>query len=195
LRNKIPEPAHKEKLNVIIGEVDRLTKLSSEMLEFSSGAQPLKLESVSLTEVVQDFLKTVEPQLEQRQIRLVSRLILEAPLSLDRQKLARVLHNVVGNALESMSPGGTLTVETGSRDGRAVLAISDSGCGMDPETAARVCEPFFSHGKERGSGLGMAIVRRIAEQHGATLAIQSVPGQGTRVELLFPMGVPAAASR
>ena len=62
LRNRIPEPAHKEKLNVIIGEVDRLTKLSSEMLEFSSGAQPLKTESVSLTAVVQAFLKTVEPQ-------------------------------------------------------------------------------------------------------------------------------------
>ncbi|MCI0657472.1 MAG: ATP-binding protein [Acidobacteria bacterium] len=195
LRNKIPEPAHKEKLNVIIGEVDRLTKLSSEMLEFSSGAQPLKLESVSLTAVVQAFLKTVEPQIEQHKILLQSQLNLEPPLSLDRQKIVRVLHNVVGNALEALKPGGTLTVETSARADRAVLAISDNGCGMAPDTAARVCEPFFSHGKERGSGLGMAIVRRIAEQHGATLSIQSAPGQGTRVEFLFPMSVPATASR
>jgi signal transduction histidine kinase len=195
LRNRIPEPAHKEKLNVIIGEVDRLTKLSSEMLEFSSGAQPLKLESVSLTAVVQAFLKTVETQLEKEQIRLQSRLDLESALPLDRQKMARLLHNVVGNALEAMNPGGTLTVETSTRGDRAVLAISDNGRGMNSETAARVCEPFFSQGKERGSGLGMAIVRRIAEQHGATLAIQSAPGQGTRVEFLFPIGVPATASR
>ncbi|MCI0568803.1 MAG: ATP-binding protein, partial [Acidobacteria bacterium] len=117
------------------------------------------------------------------------------PLSLDRQKIVRVLHNVVGNALEALKPGGTLTVETSARADRAVLAISDNGCGMAPDTAARVCEPFFSHGKERGSGLGMAIVRRIAEQHGATLSIQSAPGQGTRVEFLFPMSVPATASR
>jgi len=195
LRNKIPEPDHKEKLNVIIGEVDRLTKLSSEMLEFSSGAQPLKIESVSLTAVVQAFLKTVEPQFEQHQIRLESRLSLEAPLQLDRQKIVRVLHNVVGNALEAMKPGGTLTVETSVREDRAVLAIADNGCGMDAETASRVCEPFFSQGKVRGSGLGMAIVRRIAEQHSATLAIISAPGQGTRVEFLFPLGVPTTSSR
>jgi signal transduction histidine kinase len=195
LRNRIPEPAHKEKLNVIIGEVDRLTKLSSEMLEFSSGAQPLKTESVSLTAVVQAFLKTVEPQIEQHQVRLDTRLNLEAPLFLDRQKIVRVLHNVVGNALEALKPGGTLTVETSTRDDRGVLAIADNGCGMDSETAARVCEPFFSHGKDRGSGLGMAIVQRIAEQHGATLTIQSAPGLGTRVEFLFPMVVPATASR
>jgi signal transduction histidine kinase len=165
------------------------------MLEFSSGAQPLKTESVSLTAVVQAFLKTVEPQIEQYQVRLDTNLNLEAPLWLDRQKIVRVLHNVVGNALEALKPGGTLTVETCTRDDRGVLAIADNGCGMDSETAARVCEPFFSHGKERGSGLGMAIVQRIAEQHGATLTIQSAPGLGTRVEFLFPMVVPATASR
>ncbi|HEU5154371.1 MAG TPA: ATP-binding protein [Gemmatimonadales bacterium] len=190
LRMKLSEPTHVEKLNLIIQEVDRLTKLSGEMLEFSAGAQPLRLEELSLSLVVEQFLKTVEPRLEKEKIELECKLDPGRPLPLDRHKLARLLHNVVGNALEAMQPGGKLKLETrGVKDG-GILAISDSGAGMDEETLRRVCEPFFSQGKVQGIGLGMAIVRRIAEQHGATLSIESHPGKGTRVELHFPTRVP-----
>ncbi len=195
LRMKLSEPAHVDKLNLIIQEVDRLTKLSGEMLEFSSGAQPLRLEDLALSRVVEDFLKTVEPRLEKEKINLERKLDAGSPLPLDRQKLARLLHNVVGNALEAMQPGGKLTLETRANKDGGILAISDSGSGMDEETLRRVCEPFFSQGKEHGVGLGMAIVRRIAEQHGATLNIQSQPGKGTRVELHFPMRVPEPVAR
>ncbi len=190
LRMKLSEPAHVDKLNLIIQEVDRLTKLSGEMLEFSSGAQPLRLEDLALSRVVEDFLKTVEPRLEKEEINLERKLDAGSLLPLDRQKLARLLHNVVGNALEAMQPGGKLTLETRANKDGGILAISDSGSGMDEETLRRVCEPFFSQGKEHGVGLGMAIVRRIAEQHGATLNILSQPGKGTRVELHFPTRVP-----
>jgi signal transduction histidine kinase len=143
--------------------------------------------------VVKEFLKTVEPRLEKENISLDCRLESGKAIPLDRRKMARVLHNVVGNALEAMEPGGKLTVEVTSRDQGMLLAISDTGCGMDAGIAARVCEPFFSHGKDRGVGLGMAIVGRIMEQHGAALSIHSDKGQGTRVEFLFPV-LPRLAS-
>jgi len=193
LRSKLSEPAHRDKLNVIIGEVDRLTQLSSEMLEFSTGAIPLRVENLSLAAVVEEFLKTIEPRLEKEGIRLERRLEEGGALALDRQKMARLLHNVVGNSLEAMEPGGVLTVEVSISGERPILAVSDSGSGMDKETMQRVFEPFFSHGKEHGVGLGMSIVRRIAEQHGAEIAIHSTPGQGTRVEFHFPQTQSAAA--
>ena len=116
-------------------------------------------------------------------------------LELDRQKLLRVLHNIVGNALDAMRPGGTLSVETARRAGRIILAISDTGCGMDQETAARIFEPFFTRGKDEGFGLGMATVKRLVEQHGAAISVESAPGSGTRVELAFPLPEPPNASR
>ncbi|PYQ10461.1 MAG: hypothetical protein DMH00_11175 [Acidobacteria bacterium] len=195
LRNRLPDPAHKEKLSVIIEEVDRLSRLSGEMLEFSAGAHPLRLETVPLSEVVEEFLKAVEPRLEKEQIRLKRELGVTASLPLDRQKMVRLLHNVVGNALEALKPGGTLTVETRGAEDQVVLAVSDDGCGMDSRTAARVCEPFFSYGKVHGVGLGMAIVRRIAEQHGARIALESAPGKGTRVSFVFPLQVSTPSLR
>jgi two-component system sensor histidine kinase HydH len=165
------------------------------MLEFSSEAQPLNLQPESLSEVVRAFLKSVEPRLEQEKIRLESRLADPGALPMDRQKILRLLHNVAGNALEAMQPGGTLTVETALHDGRAVLAISDTGRGMSPETVSRLFEPFFSEGKEHGAGLGMAIVRRIVEQHGAAISVDSSPGSGTRVKIRFPSAGSAGPSR
>jgi signal transduction histidine kinase len=191
LQAKVPDPAHREKLKIIIEEVDRLARLSGEMLEFSSQAQPLNSRPVSLDQLIGDFLKSVEPRLEQEQIRLEARLDYPGVLLLDARKMVRLLHNVVGNALEAMQPGGTLTVETRSAEGRALLEISDTGCGMSPEILGRIFEPFFSEGKDQGSGLGMAIARRIVEQHDATIHIESTPGAGTRVQVSFP--IPASA--
>jgi signal transduction histidine kinase len=191
LHAKVPDAAHREKLKIIIEEVDRLARLSGEMLEFSSQAQPLNSRPISMDQLIRDFLKSVGPRLEQEQIRLETRLNHPGPLLLDQRKVVRLLHNVVGNALEAMKPGGTLTVETKAVEGRGVLSISDTGCGMSPEIAGRVFEPFFSEGKDHGSGLGMPIVRRIVEQHDATIALESSPGGGTRVQVSFPALVPA----
>jgi signal transduction histidine kinase len=155
------------------------------MLEFSSEAQPLNVQATSLRALVRDFLNSVTPRLEKEKIRLDARLEESEELPLDRHKMVRLLHNVVGNAVEAMEGGGTLKVETASVDGHSMLSISDTGPGMNAETVARVFEPFFTQGKERGSGLGMAIVRRIVEQHRATIDIDSAPGAGTRVEMHF----------
>ncbi len=195
LKGKVPDPAHKEKLKLIIDEVDRLARLSGEMLEFSSEAQPLKLQEVPLSGLIQEFLKSVGPRMEREGIRLETRLAFDGALPLDQQKMLRLLHNVVGNALEAMAPGGTLTVETSGRGGGAALAVADTGCGMGAETLSRLFEPFFSEGKPHGTGLGMAIVRRIVEQHGASVHVDSAPGSGTRVEVRFPQAPPASPSR
>jgi two-component system sensor histidine kinase AtoS len=195
LQMKVPDPAHREKLKIIIEEVDRLARLSGEMLEFSSQAQPLNSSPISMDQLIRDFLKSVGPRLEQEQIRLDARLGHPGVLLLDQRKMVRLLHNVVGNALEAMKPGGTLTVETKTVEGRAMLSISDTGCGMSPEIAGRVFEPFFGEGKDHGSGLGMPIVRRIVEQHDATIFIESIPGAGTRVLVSFPIPVPADLPR
>lgn len=195
LHRKISDPEHQGRLKVIIGEADRLSRLAGEMLEFSSEAQPLNCLPLGLTDVVDGFLKTVEPRLETEQIRLARRLEFTGKLLLDRQKMVRMLHNVVGNSLDAMEGGGTLSVESGIRSGRAILSISDTGCGMDAATLASVFEPFFSRGKAHGVGLGMSIVRRIAEQHGATISVASEPGQGTRVEVSFPLAFGPAPLR
>jgi signal transduction histidine kinase len=108
-------------------------------------------------------------------------------VKMDRRLVERALVNIVENALQAVHEGGAVTVrlrvDGSSREVRAEVA--DSGPGMDAETRERAFEPFFST-KTNGSGLGLALVKKIAEDHGGGVSIDSRPGEGTRVLLWLP---------
>jgi signal transduction histidine kinase len=104
-----------------------------------------------------------------------------------RGQLERVLLNLVANARDAMPQGGKLTIET-RPDGlkRALLTVTDTGCGMDGETKARLFEPFFTtKGEGKGTGLGMAIVHEAVRSCGGSVEADSAPGQGTVVRISF----------
>lgn len=107
---------------------------------------------------------------------------------MDPERLRRAFHNVVDNARDAMPEGGVLRVATGERDGLLRVEFADEGAGMAEEVRRRVGEPFFTSGKQRGTGLGMAMVKKIVGEHGGRVEIESAPGKGTTVRLLLPRG-------
>jgi two-component system, NtrC family, sensor histidine kinase HydH len=108
----------------------------------------------------------------------------------DHEMLTRALENLVRNAIEAMPSGGSLTVSTerSSAAGQAsvVIAVEDTGQGMDARTRDRAFDDFFTT-KARGSGLGLAFVRRFADAHGGDVDIASTEGRGTVVALRLPL--------
>jgi signal transduction histidine kinase len=115
------------------------------------------------------------------------------PAMLDARELRKALLNLVLNAMESLGPGGKLTVSTGfSAETRTVtVIIEDMGCGMTEETLSRMFDLFFTT-KPQGTGLGMALARSVVDLHGGDLAIHSTVGKGTRVIIRLPVdGEPA----
>ena len=120
------------------------------------------------------------------------RLELDAPehlplVRMDRRLVERALVNVVENALQAVHEGGLVAVRLRADAGAGQVSaeVVDSGPGMEPETRERVFEPFFST-KTNGSGLGLALVKKIVEDHGGGVSIESGPGAGTRVRLWLP---------
>src|SRR5262249_28324770 len=115
----------------------------------------------------------------------------------DAEKLKQVIINLVVNALEAMREGGKLTVRvateaSGREDGekradRVVVGIEDTGPGIEPQVLTQVFDPFFTT-KEAGTGLGLSIVRKIVDQHGGEVRIESERGRGTRVRVAIPTG-------
>jgi signal transduction histidine kinase len=109
--------------------------------------------------------------------------------SADPHMVARVLENVVRNAMEAMPGGGTVTVRTtrGDRQSEAgvVLSVHDTGAGMDARTRERAFDDFFTT-KATGSGLGLAFVRRVVEAHGGEATLESARGRGTVVRVWLP---------
>ncbi|HVQ77354.1 MAG TPA: ATP-binding protein [Candidatus Binatia bacterium] len=112
----------------------------------------------------------------------------------DGQRLRQVFANVLKNALEAIPPrmaGGRVEVYLGAEGDRVVVEVADNGVGISPADRERIFEPFFTT-KPSGTGLGMPIVKKIVDLHGGDIAVESVPGSGTRVRIALPAPAPAA---
>jgi two-component system sensor histidine kinase HydH len=150
---------------------------------------------VDLRHLALDTLDAVRRSLAGTGVRLRTRLTPHKVwVAGDADRLRQALLNLLLNALEALGERGTLAVHLRVRDGAAVVAVRDTGAGMDPATLARATEPFFST-RPHGTGLGLAVVREVAEAHGARLRIRSRPGRGTAVHLSFPLAGADAGGR
>ena len=173
-------------IELMRGEVHRLNAIVEEFLTL---ARPLNMKPdlVKVDQLLNELTTLTQSDAEASgvDIRVVShgpRPVVKA----DPDYLKQVLLNLILNGLQAMPEGGTLTIETTTRDGRMRLAVSDTGVGIQPENLARIFEPYFTT-KTDGSGLGLAIARRIVEGHGGTIDVTSRTGSGSRFEIVLPL--------
>ncbi|MCF8043054.1 MAG: PAS domain S-box protein [Desulfarculaceae bacterium] len=133
-----------------------------------------------------------------------------SPVSADQNQIEQVLLNLVANARDAMPQGGHLSIQTGNVEldqtadlvdpqvdagSYAMLAVSDTGEGMDQKTRKQIFEPFFTTKEvDKGTGLGLAMVYGIVRQHGGNIAVESQPGQGTTIKVFLPQSAGQAQS-
>jgi signal transduction histidine kinase len=119
-------------------------------------------------------------------IQLVTRLASNLPLvSFDPNQMKQVLINLVKNALEAMDTGGVITMTTTVLDGLVRLSVHDTGKGIDPEIIPDIFNPFFTT-KKTGTGLGLAVINKIIEDHHGTITVESSKGQGSTFTVHLP---------
>jgi two-component system, NtrC family, sensor histidine kinase HydH len=167
--------------------LDQVRRLESTVAEFErlGKVEPVHV-PVQLNEVVKGVL-SLQRFVEPRNIRVQAELDASLPpCEADPELLGQALENLVKNAFQAMPGGGKLTVSTSQSLGEAVIAVADTGCGMDARTQEAVREEFHTT-KANGSGQGLAFARRVAEAHGGTLSIISRQGVGTTVRLCLPV--------
>ncbi len=177
----------------ICDEIDRLNGLIGSLLSFARPAEP-HLERVSVEKIVDRALSVSTGELERRGIEVV-RVGGAAPeLEADPHLLVQMLLGLVTNAAEALGQGGRLELRVETLGDWLAFEVADSGPGIDPEVAERVFEPFYTT-KASGTGLGLAMTARIADDHGGRILVLQQRGAGAggggacfRVEL--PLGGP-----
>jgi len=178
--------AERRLMEIIVSESNRLSKILEEFLRFVR-PQERRVAAFDVAGNIQEVLDLFRLSDEVFDAHHIEADVLPASsqLSGDRDQIRQIIYNVAKNAVRAMPEGGTLTVE-GREDGAWYsIKFRDTGRGMSVEELARVFTPF-STAFDGGTGLGMAIVRRIVEDHGGAIDVESRPGEGTTVTILLP---------
>ena len=180
-------PQARADLDEVARAVDRATRLTRRLLGFSRKQllTPRVFDANMLIAELEPMLARV---LDERIAFAAHPSSIPARINIDPSVLEGALVNLAVNARDAMPDGGTLTVDTTVQGNVVTIAVRDSGTGMDPETLARVGEPFFTtKGAGVGTGLGLAMIYGSVEQSGGSIRIESTPGLGTVVHLHFPL--------
>ncbi len=167
--------------DIVIEEVERLQRLVDEFHRFARMPHAERKLS-DLNQVVQNVVNLYAESVENIQIKGSLALDLP-PLSLDSEQITQALENLIQNAIEAIPDGGTLNISTQLVNEEKIrIKIQDTGIGMSPETLAQIFAPYYTT-KDTGTGLGMAIVQRIINDHDGEIFVESKEGIGTTVSI------------
>ncbi|MFA6003664.1 MAG: ATP-binding protein [Elusimicrobiota bacterium] len=186
------DPKIDKHIKIIESEIRQANGIINEILTYSRSRE-LKPERVSLNAFLEEML-SVYPF--PPHITLDKKFDPADPvLDIDTTEMQQAMRNLIGNGIEVMPTAGTVSVHTGmSADKRSVvIAIGDSGPGIPPDVVDKIFAPFFTT-KARGTGLGLAVVRKVVDRHGGTVDVDTQVGRGTIFRLTLPVaaGGPAA---
>ena len=173
-------------LDVCKGEIGRLDYIVTQFLQ-AIRPSPAQLKPASLNDVVRETIDLLRPEIENRGIAIKERIARRLPLAaIDPAQIKQALVNLIKNAIQAMTKGGTLTLQTDAGVDGVLLTVADTGGGIPQEQINRIFEPFFTT-KKKGSGLGLMIVQRIVREHKGRIELESNVGQGTVFRIWLPL--------
>lgn len=175
----------RESLRESRNEVERLDSIINQFLKALRPAK-LHLEPTFLRNVLEETISFMQHEIEDRNVKIICEWEENLPMIYaDSAQLKQAFYNIIRNAVQAMSGGGTLSIQCREAEQDIVMRISDTGSGISPQDMPKLFQPYFST-KESGNGIGLIVVERVFREHGAKLSIESA-GTGTSFIISFPL--------
>ncbi len=169
---------------IVVRESERLDHFIKDLLEYARPA-PLAVQPINLADTLDEVLLLLEHRPLPDNVKIIRAYGGSLPVDADPQQIRQVFWNLCLNAVEAMTDGGELRVGADGRVRHLEVSISDSGTGIRTADLPHIFEPFFST-KPEGSGIGLALVHRIVQEHGGDIDVRSFGGQGTTFTITLP---------
>jgi signal transduction histidine kinase len=200
-RPDLPADKHMPLIEMIQRESVRLSNMTKDFLDFArleSGRTRIAHEPVDITRLVHEIVSIQQPQASTRGLEIDVAIADDTPkptddpmLEGDYDRLKQVLLNLVSNAIKYNRENGRITIIVKKRDNCLALSVSDTGKGITPEDQEHLFERFYripgSENQSEGSGLGLSIAKKIAEEHDGRIEVESVLDEGTTFTIILPL--------
>ncbi|MGA2750760.1 MAG: cyclic nucleotide-binding domain-containing protein [Verrucomicrobiota bacterium] len=178
-------------------QVERINNMVNELLEFAQGAHTnFVLAQVDYKTFVEQLIEEIQPEVAIKSVKIE---YVNAPPStlvrINPQRLSRVFHNLIGNAADAMSGGGTIKASFSRSETEIFTELEDSGKGIAPQILDRLFQAFATYGKANGTGLGLSICKKIVQDHKGRIYARNVPNGGAVFGFTLPLAPQAARSK
>jgi len=188
--DELPKEDKAKVYETLRSEIDRMVDMTGEVLAFSRGDMKIQPEMTDLAQFLKATTTTLNRMLKVNDVQLVEDFRAQPKVKLDPRRFRRVIENLISNSCDAMQDGGQITVRVvPDESGQHVhLEVEDTGKGVPAEIRDTLFEPFATYGKAHGTGLGMAIAKKVVEAHAGTIELvdKTTPGA------LFRIRVPVA---
>jgi len=189
----MPRDESRDRLvQIVLRESDRLNQIVKDFLEYARPA-PLHPLPVNVGDVLDEVLLLLEHRALPPDLKIAREYDGTVTALVDPQQFRQAIWNLSINAIEAMPDGGELRIGAGlvtqRKTRKLEVWVGDTGSGIDPESLPHIFEPFFST-KPEGSGIGLALVHRVIQDHGGDIEVRSEPGVGTTFTLQLPLAEP-----
>jgi two-component system, NtrC family, sensor kinase len=175
----------RQKLGLVTTQLSRIQTILRELVTFSRPASDQQ-STVYMQDVIDEALGIAKYYRGGKSRRIVAEISPDTPALIGvRDQLVQVVFNLVLNAIDATGKNGTIIVSACHQDGKVVLAVADNGVGIDSAVRERLFRPYFTT-KKHGTGLGLFVLRRIAEAHGGTVDVESTP-EGATFRVYLPV--------
>nr|WP_268870549.1 ATP-binding protein [Halalkalibacter wakoensis] len=177
---------HHSYYDVMMSEVERINEIVNEFL-YLAKPEVYKIEKHDILDLINEVIMLLNTQAILNNQQIVTNFSLDLPkITCESNQIKQVLINIIKNAMEVMSEGGEIYITVEKSEHNLKLIVCDEGKGIPKERLVHLGEPFYTT-KEKGTGLGLMISRKIIEEHSGTLSFASVVNKGTSVTILLPI--------
>ncbi|TYR75747.1 PAS domain S-box protein [Rossellomorea vietnamensis] len=184
---QVTKKADDKHLGIMLSEIERINLISGEMLILGK-QQDILFGKEEVNDTIKQVIVLMEAQANLDNVGIDFAPSQDGPMfvNADQNQLKQVLINIIKNGVEAIDDHGFVKVVTAKTETQALIKVQDSGAGMDQERIDRLGEPFYST-KEKGTGLGLAVCKKIVERHQGEITYESEKGKGTTVTITLPL--------
>lgn len=187
LKKKIGEGETIKLVDEVIKQIDRLVNMTQEILDFSRGVTSIEFSKINLGDFIDGVIAFFYEDFRKNNIEIEKQIEFNGEVEIDVDKMTRVVFNIAHNSRDAMPEGGKFIIKTWQEDDSFFMQFTDTGKGMPEEVKKKLFEPFVTYGKKHGTGLGMAIVKKIITEHKGEIFVESELGKGTTITIKLPI--------
>ncbi|MDD3558346.1 MAG: ATP-binding protein [Melioribacteraceae bacterium] len=187
LKEKDLPPEIKQVLEMMTDQLNQVADLVQTTSAYSQGKSVLRTVTSNLNDLLNDYVNRLDSYLRSKNCQVVTELDIPTTVKVDQKEFFQCFNHLIKNACEAMPDGGNIILTTKVEESHVKITVRDNGLGIPDGLKEKIFEPFMSHGKKEGTGLGLSITKKLIEDHGGNIKVESTLGEGASFVISLPL--------